>query len=118
MVFDFLADIEPQAAEVELLLSQGRLALSTISTYELFRGVKIKRHITQREQFVELCHEYPMDNPVVRMAAEIYTDLKSAGRMIPNEDILIAATAIHYSVPLLTANRRHFERIKGLRLFS
>lgn len=33
-------------------------------------------------------------------------------------DALIAATALEHDLPLLTRNRRHFERIDGLRVRS
>ena len=38
--------------------------------------------------------------------------------MIGDSDIWIAATALQYDLTLLTNNRRHFERIEGLRLES
>jgi tRNA(fMet)-specific endonuclease VapC len=33
-------------------------------------------------------------------------------------DLLIAATALQYDVTLLSNNRRHFDRIDGLRIES
>jgi tRNA(fMet)-specific endonuclease VapC len=38
--------------------------------------------------------------------------------MIGDSDIWIAATALQYDLTLLTNNRRHFERIDGLRIES
>ena len=38
--------------------------------------------------------------------------------MIADMDILIAATAIAHDLTMLTRNRRHFERVPGLRLYD
>ena len=38
--------------------------------------------------------------------------------MIGDFDLLIAAMALQYDLTLLTNNRRHFERIDGLRIES
>jgi tRNA(fMet)-specific endonuclease VapC len=42
--------------------------------------------------------------------------LRAAGLMIGDCDLLIGATALRHNLTLLTNNRRHFERIEGLRL--
>jgi predicted nucleic acid-binding protein len=49
-------------------------------------------------------------------AAELYTELRAAGQLIPNEDLLIAATALVRRCALHTLNRRHYQRISSLRL--
>jgi predicted nucleic acid-binding protein len=38
--------------------------------------------------------------------------------LIEDFDLVIAATALHYDLTLLTFNRRHFERIPDLRLYA
>jgi predicted nucleic acid-binding protein len=44
--------------------------------------------------------------------------LRAAGLMIGDFDLLIGATALRHNLTLLTNNRRHFERIDGLRIES
>jgi hypothetical protein len=44
--------------------------------------------------------------------------LRAAGLTIGDFDLLIAATALQYDLTLLTNNRRHFERVEGLRIES
>lgn len=44
--------------------------------------------------------------------------LKRSGNIIPDFDILIAASALRHNVTLLTNNRRDFERIEGLTIES
>ncbi len=44
--------------------------------------------------------------------------IKEHGNLIPDFDILIAATAVEHDLTLLTFNQRHSARIPGLRLFQ
>jgi tRNA(fMet)-specific endonuclease VapC len=46
--------------------------------------------------------------------AQTRTLLRSQGMLIPDMDILIAATALAHNLTLLTRNVRHFQRIPGL----
>jgi tRNA(fMet)-specific endonuclease VapC len=39
------------------------------------------------------------------------------GRLISDMDLLIAATAMHHNLTLVTRNHRHFERVPNLRLY-
>ncbi len=43
--------------------------------------------------------------------------LRRQGNMIPDMDLLIAATALNYDLTLMTRNIRHFARIPDLRLY-
>ena len=45
-------------------------------------------------------------------------DFKRRGLLIPVQDMLIAATAIHHGLTLVTKNRKDFERITNLTLSS
>jgi tRNA(fMet)-specific endonuclease VapC len=47
--------------------------------------------------------------------ARIRRDLESAGSMIPQNDIWIAAASIQADVPLITRDR-HFEHVRHLKL--
>jgi tRNA(fMet)-specific endonuclease VapC len=50
--------------------------------------------------------------------AVIRGDLKRRGLTIGDFDILIAATALHHDLTLVTRNRRHVSRIPDLQLYS
>jgi len=49
-------------------------------------------------------------------AAKIFQHLKRQSKTIELRDILIAATAMVNSLPIVTLNRKHYERIEGLQL--
>lgn len=55
----------------------------------------------------------PVDGPVVRLAAKLADDNAVRGLKPGIADILIAATALHHGLVLLTRNTRHFD-VEGL----
>lgn len=74
-----------------------------------------EKHLRQREALVRLCEVVKIDAGAARRGSEIYRGLKAVGALFCHEDILVAATALANDFPLLTRNRRHFERVPSLR---
>ncbi|HQU92424.1 MAG TPA: type II toxin-antitoxin system VapC family toxin [Pyrinomonadaceae bacterium] len=54
----------------------------------------------------------------VDVAVAIDRDLRQRNKRLELPDLLIASTAVAHDLPLATLNRRHFERIKSLRILS
>ncbi len=58
--------------------------------------------------------------PIGKETAEIFTKLKlelnKKGQPLPDNDLLIASSALEHDLALVTENKKHFERIKGLTL--
>jgi predicted nucleic acid-binding protein len=50
--------------------------------------------------------------------AEVRSFLRHRGQLIPDFDLLIGATALHYELTLLTFSRRDFQRIPDLKLYQ
>jgi tRNA(fMet)-specific endonuclease VapC len=59
-----------------------------------------------------------LNDGVMELYAETRAYLRRRGRLIPDMDLLVGATALFFDLTLLTYNRRHFERIPGLRVHS
>lgn len=117
ILLDFLTGHNKSvAAQVEQLLLNARVAVSVVSVFELLRGVESEKHLAQRKDLTGLCTVLDLTPPISQRAAEIYTYLKKKGSLIHMEDILIAATALHWRYPLMTSNTKDFARIPGLRL--
>jgi len=57
-----------------------------------------------------------LTDPIVAEFARLRALLRRQGNLIPDLDLLIAATAIVYHLTLATRNRRHYARVPGLRL--
>jgi predicted nucleic acid-binding protein len=92
-------------------LDMGDTAISVITRTELFAGSE--RQESAVEDLLEDCEEVGVDPQIARRAGQIkrHTGLQIA-------DALIAATALEHKLPLMTRNRRHFERVPGLTLHT
>jgi hypothetical protein len=60
----------------------------------------------------------PFDSKAAHVAAEIQQELKKIRKTVEKADLFIAATAISNNLSLDTLNRKHFEVIEQLALFS
>jgi predicted nucleic acid-binding protein len=91
------------------LQANERMSISVVTRTELYAG---HQHEEPRiEALLERVGELDIDIAIARSAGRIKRDtgLKIA-------DALIAATALEHKLPLMTRNRRHFERVPGLTL--
>jgi len=68
------------------------------------------------ETFFESVPVFPLDLVAAAWAGKVYTDLKSEGKTIGNQDIFIAGICLANGLPLLTRNKAHFAPIRGLEL--
>lgn len=92
----------------ELRPGKHRLFYSVITRVELFAGTT-GTDLTAR--LLSAFRELPVDRAVAERAGRIRRE--TALRM---PDALIAATAVEHQLALVTRNRRHFDRVRGLRL--
>ena len=97
----------------------GCLNFSVITYYEIMNGLPFKNAHKQLESFHELsiaCRIIPLDTLVADLAAEIFADLRRTNLIISHTDVLIAATALHHDMFIVTNNQAHFSRIPQLEL--
>lgn len=59
-----------------------------------------------------------MNEEIMRRYASIRGTLRRDGTSIGMADVLIAATALHYGLTLVTRNLDHFRRIPDLKLYE
>lgn len=103
------------------LTRHGCFRFSILTRYEILRGLMARGATRQVERFEECCAEsevFPLDEAVIVRAAQIYAKLRQSGKLIGDADILIGATAVAHGLPLVTENRKHFQRIPGLTVRS
>ncbi len=60
----------------------------------------------------------PVSDEVAMRASRIRRSLRLEGRLIPDNDLLVAACAIQTGASLVTHNEAHFTRIEGLKLIE
>ena len=95
----------------------GRFTFSLLTRYEVTRGLKANNASRLLARFHALsmrCIVLPLTRDVVDVAADLWADLKRAGQLIEDDDIFIAATALHLGLVLATGNLAYFNRIPGL----
>ena len=86
--------------------------IPSIVKYEIVRG-NIK-HDDYWTKFFENFDILSFDSTCADIAGNIYIKLKQISKLIPIDDILIAAISISNNYKLATLNTDHFKRIDGL----
>jgi tRNA(fMet)-specific endonuclease VapC len=103
-------------------LSDDGLAVSIISYGELFEGAfGVPDPHARLAQFRILLNRFttiPLSDPIMEVFARTRAQLRRSGQLIPDMDLLIAATALHHDLTLVSRNLRHFERIPDLTLYQ
>jgi tRNA(fMet)-specific endonuclease VapC len=103
-------------------LQHEGLGLSVASLAEIYEGVYYSRDPEESERsliaFLESVSLIGIDEETAKIFGRERGRLRAAGMLIGDVDLFIAATALQKGVTLLTNNRRHFERIAGLRIES
>ena len=117
VLIDYFAGASPSAEAVRRLLEPDRLAVTSLTVFELCCGVQ--REETQKD--IELLINAArivlrLNTDAAQLAAHQYRVLKGRGEALPTPDLLIAGCCLAANLPLLTRNRQHFSRVAELEL--
>jgi predicted nucleic acid-binding protein len=115
VLIDYLAG-KGEADAVERLLSQGALRTTVITRFELLSGAKNAKQLARLMQLLDAVPSLALNDAATDAAAEIRRSLDRSGNPIGMADSLIAGIVTTNHGTLLTRNRRHFERVTGIRL--
>ena len=105
-------------------LADERVAVPAIVYAELLVGVQFADTPTRAahrrarvEALTARCPVVEFDSAVAERWADLFAMLSRGGKMIPANDLVVAATALQLGFGVLIGpdNERHFRRIKGLR---
>jgi predicted nucleic acid-binding protein len=111
----------PDAQTLLTTLSPSGLAISLITYGEVFegiyRGADPVRHEAGFAAFLNGVSLLSLDEEVMKQFALIRGQLRAAGNLIGDFDLLIAATAIRHQLTLVTRNNSHFQRVSGLTVY-
>lgn len=121
---DVVADAlkgKSQAVQLLSTLSPDGLAISLVTYGEIYEGILYSRDSKASERvfnrFLRDVTVVPMTRPIMRRFAQLRGQLRAAGNIISDFDLLIAATAIQNNLTLVTRNKRHFARVPGLTIY-
>ena len=122
---DWLIDVSsgrPEPTRALDALRREGLAVSIVSYGELFEGAfrfpdtdaRLARIYALLRPFKTL----PLTKPIMAIFGRNRSEMRRAGNRIPDLDLLIGATAVHYGLILITRNLKDFERVPGLRIYQ
>ncbi len=89
--------------------------ISPITLLEILRGIEDKKRAIVKQLLEESFTVLNLDNSIIEAYCKIYRKLKADGNLLPDADLLIAATAITHDLILKTKDT-HFLRLKSLGL--
>ena len=98
----------------------GNYALytSTVVEFELYTGATDEQKRRDVQEILTWTTVLPLTSDVAQSAATIYRELRANNQLIEMRDILIAATAVVHTLPLMTLNLGHFNRVQQLQLMT
>ena len=122
---DWLIDAaidKPAAVRTLDHLSSDGLAVSIITVAEIYEGAfgapDPEATLADFREFLGAYAILPLTEPIIERFARLRAYLRQRGQLIPDMDLLIAATALNHDLTLVTRNRRHFDRIPNLTLYQ
>lgn len=100
------------------LVRQGySFAVSAVTKYEIYAGAT-PNQLAFWDTVFQAITVLPLDEVSVDTAVALNSALKRKRKQIDLADLFIAATAVTHNLPLVTLNRKHFDRIDTLKLID
>ncbi len=125
-VVDYLKGQCNVASVLDPLLPEG-MAISIITFAEVYEGIYYGQNRAQHERglrdFLRTFSVLGVTRSIARHFAIVRGQLRATAQgkhlVNPNDnyDLLIAATAIHHNLTLITRNTRDYDRIPGLKFY-
>ncbi|MGR3178175.1 MAG: type II toxin-antitoxin system VapC family toxin [Candidatus Anammoxibacter sp.] len=88
----------------------------------MYEGVYYSRDPKSSQEglsnFLKLVSILPDSDEIARVFGKERGKLREKGELIDDFDLLIASTALHYNLTVLTNNRKHFEKVERLEIIS
>ena len=104
-----------KSAWINLVRQGYTFTISAVTKYEIYSGAMINQ-LTFWDKVFEAITVLSLDEASVDTAVTLNSALKKKRKQIDIADLFIAATAVTHNIPLVTLNRKHFERIDTLYL--
>ena len=100
------------------------IKIASPSIIELIKGLHLERNlrnikkgeIEKIDKVLNSITVLDLNRESARRAGKIEADLENRGEIIDIEDIMIGAIAIENDEKILTRNKKHFNKIEGLKV--
>jgi tRNA(fMet)-specific endonuclease VapC len=116
VLIDYLAGRGDGATLVAAELRRGTLQTTAVTRFELLAGARTPKQLQILQQLLEALPTLSLDRAGADRAAQVRRALEDRGGAIGMGDSLIAGIVLQNGGTLVTRNRRHFERVDGLRI--
>ena len=105
VIIDFIAGNEKIVSLIRELADTEEIKTTSITEYELLKHKSnLKRQLA--EEFLSEITVYPFDGAAAKEAAMLFKELEDAGKMINENDLLIAGIALAQDEVLLTRDQK------------
>lgn len=97
--------------------NNAELFLPTVVIFELFSG-QSTRNITESRDILDLLNQFEkvdLTEEIAKRAGELFRDTQ---KTLQVPDYIIAASALDLGASVFTLNKKHFEQIPNLTLYS
>jgi tRNA(fMet)-specific endonuclease VapC len=116
VLIDFLAGREPAASRVAIEMEAPTFGTTAVTRFELLAGARDRTAENLLRRLLDSLTTLPLDRESADQAAGVRRALEQRGQPIGMADSLIAGIVLAHDGILLTRNRKHFERVDGLKL--
>jgi len=118
VIIDFLRKKDKRKSKFWRYINKYDCYISIITHFELFCGANTKLKRAELEKLLNFLTVINFNTDISFQASNIFTSLKKQNKLIEFRDIFIASTAMSLKIPLATLNKKHFDRVKGIKLLS
>lgn len=123
VVLDFTHNREP-GKSLFLETSKEAAAISIVTWIEILYGIykRSAKPRKRRREFLDILKNFsieilPVNELIGTKFVEAKVSLEKKGKRLADFDLLVAATALGYKLPLATRNKKHFSRVPKLKLY-
>jgi predicted nucleic acid-binding protein len=105
VIIDYLSGDQKIITLIKQILAKEEVKTTTISEYELLRHkARIRKQAAER--FLSGATVYSFDREAAQAAATLFQELQETGKMVNENDLLIAGIALAYGEILLTRDQK------------
>jgi predicted nucleic acid-binding protein len=115
VLIDALRGREPARGRIAAAIAGGELATTAVTLFELLSSAEEVGERDSMGRLLAALAILPFDAAAGEAAATARRTLSAAGQGIGMADYQIAGICLARAAPLLTRNRKHFDRVPDLR---
>ncbi len=116
ILIDLFRKTDKQNSELVKIVREGYgYCISSITQYEIYVGAQ-PNQLDFWNALLGKIEVISFDKAVAKIAVEVNKQLKRDRKQIAIPDLFIAATALLQNIPLATLNKKHFDRVEGLKI--